>query len=133
MSSSRVDDSSLDFLWLELTNRCNLRCVHCYSDSHPGSGHRDVLTTQDYENTIRQAFELGCRRLQFIGGEPQLHRDFLPLLKTAMDTGFAFVEVFSNLTMLPDDTVRYADLCRSGVDSAMPTPGLCRVGPCRCR
>jgi MoaA/NifB/PqqE/SkfB family radical SAM enzyme len=22
---------TLDFLWLELTNRCNLRCVHCYT------------------------------------------------------------------------------------------------------
>ena len=99
---------SLEFLWLELTNRCNLHCVHCYSDSHPGSGHRDLLTTQDYEDTMRQAFELGCRRVQFIGGEPQLHRDFLPLLKTASAIGFEFIEVFSNLTLLPDDTVEYA-------------------------
>ena len=100
--------SSLDFLWLELTNRCNLRCVHCYSDSHPGSGHRDLLTTQDYQNTMRQAFDLGCRRMQFIGGEPQLHRDFLSLVKSARAIGFEFIEVFSNLTLLPDDTVRYA-------------------------
>ena len=26
----------LDFLWLELTERCNLRCVHCYAGSGPG-------------------------------------------------------------------------------------------------
>ena len=25
--------AGLDFLWLELTNRCNLRCVHCYTAS----------------------------------------------------------------------------------------------------
>ena len=31
---------TLDFLWLELTNRCNLRCVHCYTESHPHSGDR---------------------------------------------------------------------------------------------
>lgn len=106
--SAAPTEASLEFLWLELTNRCNLRCVHCYSDSHSGSGHRDVLTTQDYENTMRQAFDLGCRRVQFIGGEPQLHRDFLPLLKTAKAIGFDFVEVFSNLTFLSDDTIRYA-------------------------
>lgn len=100
--------ADLEFLWLELTNRCNLHCVHCYSDSHSGSGYRDVLTTQDYENTMRQAFELGCRRVQFIGGEPQLHRDFPALLRTATGIGFEFVEVFSNLTFLADDVIRYA-------------------------
>ena len=45
---------TLDFLWLELTNRCNLRCVHCYTESHPRSGDRDVLTTQDYERLMRE-------------------------------------------------------------------------------
>lgn len=108
MSSSDVVDGELDFLWLELTNRCNLRCVHCYADSHPGSGHRDLLTTADYENTMRQAFALGCRSVQFIGGEPQLHHDFLALVKQAIAIGFEFVEVFSNLTFLRDEIVHYA-------------------------
>src|SRR5208283_2388709 len=27
----------LDFLWLELTSRCNLQCVHCYAESGPSS------------------------------------------------------------------------------------------------
>ena len=32
--------AGLDFLWLELTNRCNLRCVHCYTESahRPATG-----------------------------------------------------------------------------------------------
>jgi MoaA/NifB/PqqE/SkfB family radical SAM enzyme len=98
----------LDFLWLELTNRCNLRCVHCYTESHPGSGDRDVLTTAQYESVMRQAYALGCRRLQFIGGEPQLHPDFLRLLGVAKETGFDFIEVFTNLTRLRDDTLRFA-------------------------
>lgn len=99
---------TLDFLWLELTNRCNLRCVHCYTDSHPHSGDRDVLTAQDYDSLMRQAFDLGCRKLQFIGGEPQLNRDFQKLLVTANTIGFEFIEVFSNLTQLDDRTVCYA-------------------------
>lgn len=98
----------LDFLWLELTNRCNLRCVHCYTESHPHSGYRDVLTAQDYESLMRQAYDLGCRKLQFIGGEPQLNRDFQKLLVSAKEIGFEFIEVFSNLTQLSDDTVCYA-------------------------
>lgn len=103
-----MGDGWLDFLWLELTNRCNLRCVHCYSESHPGGGERDLLTTEAYEDLMGQAYELGCRRLQFIGGEPQLHPDLLRLLTRAKETGFEFVEVFSNLTRLPEDTLRFA-------------------------
>jgi MoaA/NifB/PqqE/SkfB family radical SAM enzyme len=99
---------NLDFLWLELTNRCNLQCVHCYAESHPLSGDRDLLTTRDYESIMSQAYELGCRKIQFIGGEPQLNRDFPSLVIKAKTIGFEFIEVFSNLTRLADDTVRYA-------------------------
>src|SRR5215210_6144823 len=99
---------NLEFLWLELTNRCNLQCVHCYAESHPHSGDRDLLTTRDYESIMSQAYALGCRNIQFIGGEPQLNRDFLQLVIKAKTIGFEFIEVFSNLTRLADDTVRYA-------------------------
>ena len=57
---------------------------------------------------MSQAYALGCRKIQFIGGEPQLNRDFLQLLIKAKTIGFEFVEVFSNLTRLADDTVGYA-------------------------
>ncbi|MCJ7597684.1 MAG: radical SAM protein, partial [Methyloceanibacter sp.] len=49
--------NTLDFLWLELTNRCNLQCVHCYTESHPHSGDRDLLTAQDYDRLMREAYE----------------------------------------------------------------------------
>jgi MoaA/NifB/PqqE/SkfB family radical SAM enzyme len=103
-----IRESTLDFLWLELTNRCNLQCVHCYTESHPHSGDRDILTKRDYESLMIQAYELGCRKLQFIGGEPQLNTDFYPLLIRAKTIGFEFIEVFSNLTRLNEQTVRYA-------------------------
>jgi pyruvate-formate lyase-activating enzyme len=102
------DGLGLDFLWVELTNRCNLRCVHCYSDSHPGSGYRDVLTTEQYVSLMTQAYELGCRKIQLIGGEPQLHKDFGELLRATKRIGYDFVEVFSNLTKLDENTLRYA-------------------------
>jgi MoaA/NifB/PqqE/SkfB family radical SAM enzyme len=108
LGSSRCVTKGLDFLWLELTNRCNLRCVHCYTESHPLSGDRDLLTTEDYESIISQAYELGCRKVQFIGGEPLVNRDFKHLLRKVVATGYEFIEVFSNLTRLDEETVRYA-------------------------
>lgn len=105
--------SALDFLWLELTNQCNLQCVHCYTESHPKSGASDRLTPEDYEYVMESAHDLGCRKLQFIGGEPQLNRSFLPLLKKAKTIGFDFIEVFTNLTKLDDATLGFA--AESGV------------------
>ncbi len=104
------DGQGLKFLWLELTNRCNLKCVHCYTESHPSSGGRDLLTAQNYESVMDAAYDLGCRRIQFIGGEPQLNSDFLRLLGHASQTGFEFIEVFTNLTRLTEDTLNFATL-----------------------
>jgi MoaA/NifB/PqqE/SkfB family radical SAM enzyme len=100
--------AGLDFLWLELTNRCNLKCVHCYTESTPQTGDRDVLTADDYLSVMNQAYALGCRKMQFIGGEPQLNRDFHRLLVASKAIGFEFVEVFTNLTRLDEETVRFA-------------------------
>jgi MoaA/NifB/PqqE/SkfB family radical SAM enzyme len=98
----------LDFLWLELTNRCNLQCIHCYTESSPYSGDSDVLTAADYVRLMHEAYDLGCRKLQFIGGEPQLNPDFHSLLVTAKEIGFDFIEVFTNLTHLSEATLSFA-------------------------
>ncbi|MBI4001229.1 MAG: radical SAM protein [Nitrospira defluvii] len=93
----------LDFVWLELTNRCNLRCVHCYAESSPTTGGKDILDEADYLNVIDQIYRLGCRKLQFIGGEPTLNRSLPRLIKSAYRTGFTLIEVFTNLTHLSDN------------------------------
>jgi radical SAM protein with 4Fe4S-binding SPASM domain len=66
------------------------------------------LTKEDYESIMIRAHELGCRKIQFIGGEPQLNRDFMSLLRTAREIGYEFIEVFSNLTFLDDQTLGYS-------------------------
>ena len=96
-------DQPLKFLWLELTNRCNLQCLHCYADSGPRAELPEALTRTEHEHLITAAFEIGCRRIQFIGGEPTLNKDLQALIELARRTGYDFVEVYSNLTHLSDD------------------------------
>ena len=93
---------ALDFVWMELTNRCNLHCVHCYAESSPYSGARDVLTEADYLRLIREVRSLGCPNIQFIGGEPTLNRSLPRLIQEAAAQGFPFIEVFTNLIQLPE-------------------------------
>ena len=96
--------NELRFLWLELTNKCDLECVHCYSDSSPTAegGH---LSVENFRQALTDARDLGCTDVQFIGGEPTLSPFLVPLIEHASMVGFDFIEVYSNLTHLSDALV----------------------------
>lgn len=94
----------VDFLWLEITSRCNLRCLHCYADARTHIP-EDELTSEEWKTIIKEAFEIGCRQIQFIGGEPTTRKDFLELLKFSVQYPFDFIEIFSNLNHLDDEMI----------------------------
>jgi MoaA/NifB/PqqE/SkfB family radical SAM enzyme len=85
----------LSFVWLEVTGKCQLQCVHCYAESGP-SGTHGKMGTADWLRVIDQATDLGVRAAQFIGGEPTVHPDLATLAVHALNRGLQ-VEVFSNL------------------------------------
>lgn len=61
-----------------MARRCNLSCIHCYSDSsnknYPGE-----LTTLEAEKMIRDLAEFKVPVLLFSGGEPLLRKDLFHL------------------------------------------------------
>lgn len=91
-------DAPVDFLWLELTPKCNLRCVHCYADSGPEMPLTQRMSESDWISVLREASELGCRKVQFIGGEPTLYPQLPILIAAARQFGYELVEVFTNGT-----------------------------------
>lgn len=99
-------EAPLDFLWIELTNTCNLQCKHCYSESSPWSGKNNKLSKNQYETIIKDAVLIGCRKLQFIGGEPTLNSHLQDYIIMARSVGYEFIEIFSNLIRIPDDLVK---------------------------
>lgn len=91
---------SFELLWLELTNVCNLSCVHCYADSGPSTQSHDCLDESEYLRVISDARKAGCKKIQFIGGEPTLNTSLPKYLAAASDLKFKYIEVFSNLNRL---------------------------------
>ena len=71
----------LEFLWLELTGRCNLECLHCYADSGPQRPAYESMQLEDWKGVLREASELGCKSVQFIGGEPALYPNLCELIQ----------------------------------------------------
>ncbi|MFM7676774.1 MAG: radical SAM protein [Synechococcus sp.] len=95
----------LDFLWLEITGKCNLNCSHCYADSSPLGDLLGAMRYDDWCAVIDQAAALGCRQLQFIGGEPTLHPHLSDLIDHANHRHFELIEVFTNATRLDDGLI----------------------------
>jgi AdoMet-dependent heme synthase len=66
-------------LHLDITYRCNERCVHCYLD-HDDHGE---LTTAEIKDVLDQAAEAGTFFLTLSGGEVLMRRDFFEILEHA--------------------------------------------------
>ena len=106
----------LDFLWIEVTSRCNLHCVHCYAEASEKM-QLDGLSSNEIKKVISQAAELGCRRLQFTGGEATLRKDLKNLIEHAKTEGFEFIEIFTNGTLLEEDMIKF--LAEKGIHVAL--------------
>jgi len=86
------------------TQRCNLRCVHCYSASDASSG-QDELTTADARAMIDDLAGFGAAVLLFSGGEPLLRGDLLELIAHARQAGLRAV-LSSNGTKISPSLAR---------------------------
>jgi len=62
----KIPQVGLEFMWLELTERCNQRCLHCYA-SAGDLVHSEELPEDKWGRIIKEGASLGCKKLQFIG------------------------------------------------------------------
>lgn len=63
---------SLRYLELQITDRCNLKCKHCYV----GKSKDNELPLNVIQNILQEFQEMQGLRVMITGGEPLLHRDF---------------------------------------------------------
>src|SRR6478609_128315 len=69
---------------LDLTYRCNERCVHCYLD-HDDHGE---MTTAEIKDLLDQMADAGVFYLTVSGGEILMRRDFFDILEYARKRTF---------------------------------------------
>lgn len=97
----------LDFVWLELTAKCNNRCLHCYTNSSDKVAAEPVLALAQYLNLIHEIRSNGCTALQLIGGEPLLYPHWRELIKKAFAEKYEFIEIFTNATLLNEEIIDF--------------------------
>ncbi|NLV17062.1 MAG: radical SAM protein [Syntrophomonadaceae bacterium] len=86
------------------TNRCNLRCRHCYIEADDVS-YANELTNEEARRFIEDLAQMKVPVLLFSGGEPFLRRDLFELGELAATNGLRPV-ISSNGTLIDDDTAK---------------------------
>jgi len=81
-----------------MTRRCNLRCIHCYSSSQ-NIQYSDELTTAEARRMIDDLAAFGSPVLLFSGGEPLMREDLPELAQYAVSLGMRAV-LSTNGTLL---------------------------------
>ena len=87
----------LEYLDIELTERCNNNCIHCYINlpHDDQTAIKRELTTDEWKDILTQAAAMGVLLVRFTGGEPLLREDFTELYLHARHLGMR-VLLFTN-------------------------------------
>ncbi|MBX3010487.1 MAG: radical SAM protein [Caldilineaceae bacterium] len=72
---------------VELTNRCNLNCSHCFTGRH--GGHAD-LPLPVLQHTLHEAKAHGFTQIAFTGGDPTVYRYFSLAVRLTSEAGYRF-------------------------------------------
>ena len=86
---------------IELTSRCNERCVHCYI---PHENKINDMEPSLFFDTLDKCRDMGVLNITLSGGEPMLHKNFCEFLRKAKDYDFS-INILSNLTLLNDEII----------------------------
>lgn len=84
---------------IEITSRCNERCVHCYI---PGKNRNIEIELSTFKDVLRQCRKMNVLHLTISGGEPMLHKNLIEILRLCREYEFS-VNLLSNLTLLTSE------------------------------
>jgi radical SAM protein with 4Fe4S-binding SPASM domain len=90
----------LGMLFIELTDKCNERCIHCYADSSPDR--TNFLSLAQVHSALKQAADYGSPFVQFTGGDPLIHPHLIEAVEYAASLSFKGIEIYTNGLLLSD-------------------------------
>lgn len=105
----------LHYLFFELTDKCNLNCLHCGSSCK--SGNSTILLIEAVEKTldsVAAAYDPAQILVCITGGEPFLHPDLTKIIAMAHEQGF-LVGITTNGTLITKENAEA--IVQAGLDS----------------
>ena len=87
----------IDMAWIEITQKCNFRCIHCYE----GDKLQKAMAFDNVIYCIDRLIEHGVKKLQIIGGEPLLHSSIEQILEYCKGK-FDEFSIFTNASFVTE-------------------------------
>jgi len=118
---------------IDITNKCNFRCLHCYNHSGDNFQVKDELSDSDVLNFIDDICKVGVLNVCFCGGEPLLRKKLiLECIKRLRKSGIPNVAMVTN-GMLLTEKVAF-DLKKAGITTIqLSIDGACEKSHDRLR
>ena len=97
------------------TNKCNLKCVHCYQDAEEATDKE--LSCEEGKKMIDEIARAGFKVMIFSGGEPLMRPDIYELVAHAASRGLRPVFGSNGTLITPEVAVRLkeAGACAMGI------------------
>jgi MoaA/NifB/PqqE/SkfB family radical SAM enzyme len=94
----------------QITNECNLACLHCIEESGPGKAFPDELDAEQVFAVIDQLMDSDVPYLSFSGGEPMLHPQFFAMVERVTSRGAELKIETNGHYLTPDNCARLKEL-----------------------
>jgi len=117
----------------QITNECNLACLHCIEESGPGKAFRDELSREEALRIIDDLMDHEVPYLSLSGGEPMLHPHFFELVERVTSRGSQLKIETNGHFLTPDASRRLKDLGVKAVQVSLDGASSATFGRMRVR
>jgi cyclic pyranopterin phosphate synthase len=102
----------VSYLRLSVTDRCNLRCMYCWTcDGLSFIPHESILKYEEMLQLVDAAVGMGVEKVRLTGGEPFVRKDFLFLVESLVRRHPSLdVRITTNATLLAGKVAALRDL-----------------------
>ncbi len=94
----------------QITNDCNLACLHCIEESGPGKAYKDELTTAEAYAVIDQLVKAEVPYVSFSGGEPMIRPDFFGMVERITKGGVGLKIETNGHYLTAENCARFKEL-----------------------
>ena len=108
----------------QITNECNLACLHCIEESGPGKAFKDELSSDEAFSIIDQLVKSEVPYVSFSGGEPMVRPDFFEMVERLTKGGVGLKIETNGHYLTPENCKRFKELgvkaVQVSIDGATP-------------
>lgn len=104
---------------IELTHRCNLKCIHCCIDADGVDSEKEDLSTDDIKSLFDKLIKWNPNSIMLSGGEPMLRKDFVELLTYLKSNYEGKIIVSTNGTFINENNIEILSKCAYKIDISL--------------